>query len=111
MYDQCKSKESKTAIEVRQKLSKKFTTADFAKHMPTFWRLQRKLQKIENLYPELYYRDQNIIEMFANSETVPCADSTILRYDVDDSDFVWIWFNRNMCCLLCTQLTFCLGTD
>lgn len=65
--------------------SKKFTSNDFAKNMPTFWRLKRKLQNIEKMYPELYYRDQNIFEMFANSRP-----DTIVRSDVEDVELMWI---------------------
>lgn len=88
IYDQ--ATESKCSPEMRKELSKKFTTSDFAKHMPTFRRLQRKLQRIEKLYPELYYRNQNVIEMFANSEAAIHVHSNIVEYDSDDTDLVWI---------------------
>lgn len=73
---------TKSSEDTRKSLTKKFTTTDFAKNMPTFWRLKRKLQNVEKMYPELYYRDQNVFEMFANYR----ADA-IIRSDVE---LMWI---------------------
>lgn len=85
VYDKGRVLENKSSEDIKQTPSKKFLTTDFAKHMPTFWRLKRKLQNIEKTFPELYYRDQNIFEMFANSH----AD-TIVRSDVEDTGLLWI---------------------
>lgn len=90
IYDQDKDLENKLSDEIKQTLSKKFTTTDFAKHMPTFWRLKRKLEKIEEMYPELYYRNQNIIEMFGNFEASYSRVDTTVHSEVEDVKLIWI---------------------
>lgn len=92
VYDQAiENKETKPSDETKQKLLEKFTTSDFAKHMPTFWRLKRKLQKIEQVYPELYYRDQNIFELFCNADEMDAyMDSSVVHSEVENDEFIWI---------------------
>lgn len=83
IHDQFESSEPSSEDEIRRKLSRKFTSCDFAKHMPTFWRLKRKLENVKELYPELYYRDQNIFEMYANSET---ENDAVVSWEEGSSD-------------------------
>lgn len=69
---------------------KSLIVGDFSKSKPTFFRLKRKLDNIKKYYPELYFRDESIIEIFANADPDNFLKSTLVEYDEDTSDFIWI---------------------
>lgn len=88
VYDQLKNSDSKAKDDMHKKQPLKLMRSNFAKHMPTFVRLQKKLQKIEKICPELYHSDKNVIEIFANYETTYRLDPTVTIDDAGDANFV-----------------------
>lgn len=69
---------------------KSLIVGDFSKSKSTFLRLKKKLDNIKRYYPELYFRDQNIIEIFANAEPDNFLKTSLIEYDEDTADFIWI---------------------
>lgn len=76
--------------EPTQSQHNSLTYSDLSGSMPTFWRLKRKLDNIRKFYPELYYGQQNIIELYGKSSNKSSENSESLEYDTDGSDFIWI---------------------
>lgn len=55
-----------------------------------FKRLKRKLETIKNFYPNIYYSDQSVIDLWAKQNELYKMDLDVLEYDNDSPLWLWI---------------------
>lgn len=59
----------------------------FRKYRGTFTKLQRKFQNLEKYYPEIYYKDESVIDMWSSFELQRKLDLGKLEFD--DDNMLW----------------------
>ncbi|XP_044269968.1 uncharacterized protein LOC123014767 [Tribolium madens] len=90
----CKSWDVLTTKMHRQKWqSSHFQESNFkeneARKLATFKRLKRKLETIRNFYPDIYYSNQSVIDLWARHNELYQMDLDVLEYDKDSP--IWLW--------------------